>query len=221
MSSTQETKFWLEDLKSLFSDLSLIPRADQSINEQLNSMTRGVISLTLIQYASGFGYWWATLAVGLVVIIVVKYYVLKDDNNSSEKEETKYYSLFSSDNNREPSSAPEMSGSTQLSDLSSVLMYETGNSGFERTSSEKDSFQPKLFDRGNNTPFSSKYSFNANPYAVIVGEDSIYNSSNNPIDGLKFNPSYITAENESRGITYGAIADRYNKRPLRSGIQPK
>ena len=65
-------KFWLDDPNILWNSFNFIPTMDMSNAERLNSVTRLLIIVTLILYASGYQNYYVVLLLGIVLIIALR-----------------------------------------------------------------------------------------------------------------------------------------------------
>ena len=64
------SQFWGNDPCALFTDLSLIPSVDMSINEKLNALTRLALLISLVLYLMDYEQWSTFLLVALSLIVL-------------------------------------------------------------------------------------------------------------------------------------------------------
>ena len=76
-------KFWLENPKYLLCDFRVIPLGNMSLSEQLNCLSRLVISVFLILYLLGYRQSLLFLILSLMTIIII-YYIKKNNIMSFE-----------------------------------------------------------------------------------------------------------------------------------------
>jgi len=77
------TKFWIDDWCSLFSDFSMLPTNQMSLNEKLNALTRLVIVLSIVMYFMEYEYWLCFLTLSILIIFLIKYF----DSKGNDKKE--------------------------------------------------------------------------------------------------------------------------------------
>ena len=73
MSCSTATKFWLEDIKTLFSSNTLIPNPEMSLEEQLNSITRLILCIWVVLYLLKYKNNDLFLLLSLLFIIILYY----------------------------------------------------------------------------------------------------------------------------------------------------
>lgn len=73
------TKFWLDDPKSLFNSLDVIPNDAMTIPEKLNALTRLLIIVTIGLYIVGYTQAPYILLFGLLLIIAVRCYKSREE----------------------------------------------------------------------------------------------------------------------------------------------
>lgn len=78
--------FWFEDITSLFFGYTIIPNPDDTVEEQLNSITRGIIVLWLFLYGIEFKYH-SVFLINSLIFIIILYYIqinqMKDNYTDS------------------------------------------------------------------------------------------------------------------------------------------
>ena len=67
----KSTKFWVEDLCVLFTDLALFPTTEMTNPEKLNALTRLIIIITIIMYFMTYEYWFMFLVLSILVIVIL------------------------------------------------------------------------------------------------------------------------------------------------------
>ncbi len=73
MGKNSSTKFWVEDLCVLFTDLKLFPTIEMSKTEKLNALTRLAIIIAIIMYFMTYEHWFVFLVLSILVIVVLNY----------------------------------------------------------------------------------------------------------------------------------------------------
>jgi hypothetical protein len=81
--SEPEPKFWVEDPCILLTDLNFIPCKKQSLNSNLNALTRSAIVAAVVLYLFNYTFWLTFLLIALLVIIVLKY--MKKEHDSFQE----------------------------------------------------------------------------------------------------------------------------------------
>lgn len=64
--------FWIDDPLILLTDFQLVPKADLSFDEKLNTLTRLVIIISVGMFAMEYPQWHMFLLVGLLFILILK-----------------------------------------------------------------------------------------------------------------------------------------------------
>ena len=70
---SQQTPFWLENYKVLFSSVNLVPSYAMTENEKLNALTRLIIIISLFLFFLHWSCWWVVLLVGIGIVIILYY----------------------------------------------------------------------------------------------------------------------------------------------------
>ena len=65
------SRFWLEDLSSLFHNTTFLPSSTMTEAERLNTLTRLVLIITLILFIFRVGSWYLFLIFGLITVIIL------------------------------------------------------------------------------------------------------------------------------------------------------
>ena len=77
-------KFWLENIKSLFCDNTIIPSHNMTLESRLNAITRLVLGLGIILYL--IGYKQSILFILISVLMIILGYYIKTHNMSTVQE---------------------------------------------------------------------------------------------------------------------------------------
>jgi len=78
-------RFWLDDPNVLFKNLNIIPTADMSNAERLNSLTRLLVLVTLGLYFYGYEQYYVILVLGILLIVVLRSNCPKRENFGGHK----------------------------------------------------------------------------------------------------------------------------------------
>ena len=94
-----KNKFWLENPLNLFSGISLIPKENMKLSQQMNSLSRLVFIIYLILFLFNFKYSLLFLLLSLLFIVIIYYIQIKNmqRENYSFCDNTKTSPLFCND----------------------------------------------------------------------------------------------------------------------------
>jgi hypothetical protein len=167
-----KNKIWLERPIELLCSLNLIPLTNESIEKQLNSITRLIIIISIILYILGYEYSLLFLLLALLFIIIL-YYIYTCQQNNINKEKYKNIKI----NN----------------EINKMNNYHKNNLNINNKCPVYDSFNYK------NVPVSEYVKFTQNNNGISINKDQLI--VNNPTTyrfcddsvELKFNdPNYVS-----------------------------
>jgi len=70
---TSATKFWVEDVCVLFSDVVILPQKNMTRAEVMNALTRLAILIAIVMYVMEYKHWLTFLLVSVLSIVVMEY----------------------------------------------------------------------------------------------------------------------------------------------------
>lgn len=177
-----KNKIWLERPFELLCNINLIPLTNETIENQLNSITRLIIIIFIILYLLDYQYSLLFLLLALLFIIIL-YYIYKCQQNNTNKEKYKNIKINNINN--------KMNNNYRRSDI--------------RTN-ENSNYAPYESVNYKNVPVSEYVKFTQNNHGISINKDQLrvnppttYRFCDDSVE-LKFNnPNYISPNQRLAG----------------------
>jgi hypothetical protein len=99
-----EIKFWFEDIDDIFQEYTLLPESNQSLEEQLNSITRGIIMIWFIMVILNYKDSSLFLFLSLLFITILYYIqrnMIKENYSDVMLNDKNNYNLLNQNNNQQ------------------------------------------------------------------------------------------------------------------------